>query len=110
MGNGVIIPTMAQGLLFPFQAVNLKSVDVKIIQIYENNIVQFLQNNKLNGQSQLKRVGRIVHKETINLNSGKPIDFGKWNSFSIDLLYNILPLISIKFILIILTLISFKIN
>ena len=85
MGDGVIIPTTAQGLIFPFQAVNLKAVDVKIIQIYENNIVQFLQANRLNGQSQLKRVGRIVHKETIKLESGKPIDFGKWNSFSIDL-------------------------
>ncbi len=85
IGNGVIIPTTVQGLMFPFQAVNLKAVDVKIIRIYKNNIVQFLQINRLNGESQLKRVGRIIHKETIRLTSGKPIDFGKWNTFSIDL-------------------------
>ncbi len=84
-GKGVIIPTTSKGLIFPFQTVNLKSIDIKIIQIYENNIVQFLQTNKLNGQSQLKRVGRIIHKETIKLESNKPIDYGKWNSFSIDL-------------------------
>jgi len=93
LGDGVIIPTTKQGLIFPFQAVNLNAVDVKIIQIYENNVLQFLQVNRLNGQSQLKRVGRIVHKETIKLTSSKSVDFGKWNTFSIDLskLINVQP-------------------
>ncbi len=93
LGEGVIIPSTDKGLIFPFQAVNLNAVDVKIIQIYENNVLQFLQVNRLNEHSQLKRVGRIVHKETIKLTSTKPIDFGKWNTFSIDLskLINVQP-------------------
>lgn len=85
LGKGVIIPSAKQELNLPFQSVNLSAVNVKIIQIFENNIAQFLQINKLDGESQLKRVGRIVHKETIQLKSDKPIDYGKWNTFSIDL-------------------------
>lgn len=84
LGNGVILPH-SDGLTFPFEAVNLKAVNVKIIRIYENNIGQFLQDNYLDGNYQLKRVGRLILKKTISLLSDQPIDYGKWNTFSIDL-------------------------
>ena len=69
VGDGVILPS-TDGLTFPFEAVNLKAVTVRIIQIFENNVAQFLQVNQLDGNRQLKRVGRLVHKETISLTSG----------------------------------------
>ena len=84
LGNGVILPH-SDGLIFPFEAVNLKAVEVRIIRIYENNIGQFLQVNYLDGNYQLKRVGRLILKKTIELTSDKPVDYGKWNTFSIDL-------------------------
>ena len=84
LGKGVILPN-SEGLIFPFEAVNLNAVDVRIIQIYENNIAQFLQVNRLDGDYQLKRVGRLVKKKTIKLNSETAIDFGKWNTFYLDL-------------------------
>jgi uncharacterized protein YfaS (alpha-2-macroglobulin family) len=84
LGNGVILPN-SEGLIFPFEAVNLKAVDVKIVRIYENNIGQFLQVNSLNGNYQLKRVGRLILKKRINLVSDKPIDYASWNTFSFDL-------------------------
>ncbi len=84
LGNGVILPN-SDGLIFPFEAVNLKAVEVKIVRIYENNIGQFLQVNYLDGDYQLKRVGRLILKKTIDLVSDKPVDYGKWNTFSIDL-------------------------
>ncbi|OQX98554.1 MAG: hypothetical protein B6I24_05040 [Bacteroidetes bacterium 4572_128] len=83
-GKGVILPD-SEGLIFPFKAVNLSAVDVKIIQIFENNISQFLQVNKLDGNNQMRRVGRILKKESIKLTSEKPIDYGKWNNFYLDL-------------------------
>lgn len=83
-GNGVIVPH-SEGLIFPFEAVNLSAVDVKIIQIYENNVGYFLQVNRLDGKSQLKRAGRLIKKETVQLVSDRPIDYGRWNTFSIDL-------------------------
>ena len=84
IGKGVILPS-TDGLTFPFEAVNLKAINVRIIQIFEDNVAQFLQVNQLDGNRQLKRVGRLVHKETVQLQSKTPIDFGKWNSFSLDL-------------------------
>jgi hypothetical protein len=84
IGDGVIVPN-SNGLLFPFQAVNLSAVDVTIIKIFENNIAQFLQVNKLEGSYQLKRVGRPVAKKKIQLTSPNLIDYGQWNTFSLDL-------------------------
>lgn len=84
IGKGVILPS-SQGLIFPFEAVNLKAVDVRIVRIFENNIAQFLQVNQLNGTNQMKRVGRLVFRREIPLTSSTPIDYGVWNAFSLDL-------------------------
>ena len=67
VGNGCILPN-SQGLIFPFETVNLKSVDVRIIKIFENNIHQFLQVNELNGSDGLMRVGKIVAEKKLNIN------------------------------------------
>ncbi len=81
-GDGVILPG-TNGMLLPFEAVNLNSVDVKVIRIFEKNILQFLQVNELNGTSELTRVGRVVLKKTIPLSG--VTDYAKWNRYSIDL-------------------------
>ncbi len=82
VGDGVIMPA-SNGMLLPFEAVNLNAVDIKVVRIFEKNILQFLQVNDLPGNSELVRVGRIVLKKTMPLNgtAGR----GKWNRFSIDL-------------------------
>ncbi|KPL17567.1 MAG: hypothetical protein AMS26_00375 [Bacteroides sp. SM23_62] len=84
LGKGVILPS-SEGLILPFEAVNLKAIEVRIIRIYENNLSQFLQVNHLDGDYQLKRVGRLILRKTIQLNTGATVDFGKWNAFSLDL-------------------------
>lgn len=84
IGQGSIMP-QSEGLIFPFEAVNLKAIDVKVIRIYEDNVAQFLQVNDLDGENELRRAGRLVAKKTINLISSRPINFGEWNAFAIDL-------------------------
>ena len=84
VNKGNILPT-AKGLIFPFKAVNLKAVNVKVIKIFEKNVPQFLQVNQLNGQRELTRVGRIVFKDEVALKSDKNIDYGSWNAFALDL-------------------------
>ncbi len=84
IGNGIILPS-SNGLVFPFKAVSLSAVNVKIIKVFENNITQFLQSNQINGTNELRRVGRIVYKKDVVLTSEKNIDFGEWNNFSLDL-------------------------
>lgn len=83
-GKGVILPS-SNGLLFPFEAVNLTTVDVKVVQIFENNIPQFLQVNNLDGEQEMVRVGRIVLNKAVPLSSIKQTDYTKWNQFALDL-------------------------
>ncbi|MEX2485318.1 MAG: MG2 domain-containing protein [Brumimicrobium sp.] len=84
IGKGTILPS-SNGMVVPFEAVNLKAVDVRIIKIYQNNITQFFQNNNYDGDRELKRVGRVIRKKTIYLDKGKPLDLGQWNRFNLDL-------------------------
>ncbi len=83
-GSGNILPS-TNGLNLPFETVNLRAVDVKIIKIYENNILQFLQSNDLDGNSQLAQVGKKVVEKRINLGITNPNDYGVWKKFSLDL-------------------------
>jgi len=84
IGDGVIIPN-SNGLTFPFKAVNLSGVNVKIVKVFENNIPYFLQKNRFSGNNEIKRWGRIVYKKAVPLVSEKNIDYAKWNTFSLDL-------------------------
>jgi alpha-2-macroglobulin len=84
VGKGTILPS-TDGLIFPFEAVNLSAVDVTVIKIFEKNVFQFLQVNNMNGDEQLRRVGRPVIQKKINLNESGVFDLGKWNRFTLDL-------------------------
>jgi uncharacterized protein YfaS (alpha-2-macroglobulin family) len=65
-GEGVIIPS-SMNMTISFEAVNLSAIEVRAIRIYENNIPQFLQVNDLSGKDEMRRVGRVVWRQTINL-------------------------------------------
>jgi len=82
-GNSTILPS-TDGLVFPFEAVSLAGVDLKIIKIYEDNVHQFLQVNQMNGANEIKRSGRIIAKKTIRLDDGKT-NLAQWNRFYLDL-------------------------
>jgi len=85
VGKGSILPSSTNGLVFPFEAVNLKAVDVQIIKIFESNVTQFLQVNNFEGSYQLERVGKPILRKTIKLDDKGVTDFNKWNRFSLDL-------------------------
>ncbi len=86
VGQGTILPS-SNGLIFPFEAVNLKAVDVKILKIYQQNVAQFLQVNSLDGDNELSRVGKVVLRKTLQLSSASnaPVNYNRWNRFSLDL-------------------------
>lgn len=83
-GKGVILPS-TDGLVLPFEAVNLRSVDVEIIKIFETNVLQFLQVNQLSGSQEMRRVGKSILKKTIPLDNSGVTDLGKWNRFTLDI-------------------------
>ncbi len=82
--NGTILPN-SEGLIFPFEAVNINAVDVRITKIYEDNVLQFLQVNSLSGNSELRRVGKLVIKKTISLSSMGALPKNKWSTYALDL-------------------------
>ena len=84
IGKGSILPS-SNNMMVPFEAVNIKAVDIRIIKIFENNVTQFFQSNDYDGSDELKRVGRVIRKKTIYLAEDKPLDLGKWNRFNLDL-------------------------
>ncbi|WP_353776937.1 MG2 domain-containing protein [Winogradskyella sp. 3972H.M.0a.05] len=85
LNSGVILPNSKE-LTFNFEAVNLSAVDVRIIKIFENNVLQFLQENDLNSNNrhEIRRVGRRIAKQTIQLQT-EAENNGKWKSYGIDL-------------------------
>ncbi len=89
-GSGSILPN-SQGLIFPFEAVNLKKVDVRVVKILETSVHQFLQVNNLDGRNELSRVSRKIAEKTIDLTKETKNDLGKWNPFVIDLSKLITP-------------------
>ena len=86
INSGSILPN-SNGLKYNFEAINVKEVDVRIVKIYEDNVLQFLQDNNLNSnnESAIKRVGRRVAKETITLIKNKESNTQKWKAYSVDI-------------------------
>jgi uncharacterized protein YfaS (alpha-2-macroglobulin family) len=89
-GKGTVLPG-TDGLVLPFEAVNLKTVDVQIVKIFENNIVQFFQVNDMEGDSELRRVGKRMAKQSLSLENFGVADLGRWNRFTLDLSAFITP-------------------
>lgn len=86
LNQGVILPNSSD-LTFNFEAVNLKSVKVRVIKIFEDNVLQFLQENQLNGgnQRRIRQVGRSVAKKKITLIDDAAQNTGRWKAYAIDL-------------------------
>ena len=82
--SGTILPS-SNNLKINFEAVGLSAVDVKVYQIYKNNILQFLQYNELNGNQNLRNVALPIAKQTVTLKTNNLIDYGSWNTYAIDL-------------------------
>lgn len=82
--SGTILPS-SSNLKINFEAANLKSVDVKIYKIYQNNVLQFLQDNELNGTENLRKVSQPIAKSTLELKQNNLLDYSKWNAYALDI-------------------------
>lgn len=82
--SGTILPDN-RNLTLPFRAVNLAAVDVEVVKIYTDNILTFLQDNNMDETSSIRRVGRLIHRETVRLDKDKSLNLHQWQNFSIDL-------------------------
>ncbi|MBQ9186013.1 MAG: alpha-2-macroglobulin [Bacteroidales bacterium] len=82
--SGNIVPD-AKNVILPFSSVNLMAVDIKVIRIYESNILRFLQDNSYDGDNNVRRNGRLVLSKTLRLDTDPNLDLHKWQNFSADL-------------------------
>ncbi|MCH2043870.1 MAG: MG2 domain-containing protein, partial [Saprospiraceae bacterium] len=86
VGDGGTIIPKSEGLYFPFEAVNLKAVDVEIFKVYENNVLQFLQDQQINDDYKLSYVGKIIKQQRIFLQEKEPMaDLAQWTRYHLDL-------------------------
>lgn len=83
-GGGSILPN-SQGLIFPFEAISLKAVDVRVIRIFEKNVHHFLQVNDLDGDDELTRFGEIVAERKVTLDDDASKDLKQWNTYGLNL-------------------------
>lgn len=84
-GKGVLLPNSGGKVVLPFEATNLKAVDISIIKIFENNIPQFLQTNPVDGGNELRNVARPVVEATVKLDDDKSLDLHRKNRFLLDM-------------------------
>ncbi|WP_367389766.1 MG2 domain-containing protein [Lewinella sp. LCG006] len=85
VGQGNILPASAK-LVFPFEAIGLHTVEVEVFKIHSNNILQFLQDNELDGSYDLRKVGKIILRKEVplkNLNSSG--SQAQWERYALDL-------------------------
>lgn len=88
--SGTILPA-SSNLKLNFQAVNLSAVDVKVYRIFENNVLQYLQDSELSDGYGLRNVALPIAKKKLILNTNKMLNYGKWNYYAIDLATLIKP-------------------
>lgn len=84
LNAGNILPNSSQ-LKFNFEAVNLSAVDIRVIKVFNDNVLQFLQYNNLNGHSEIKRVGRRIVKKTMHLMEDASQNTKNWKAYAVDL-------------------------
>ena len=84
VNNGNILPSTDQ-FKFPFMAVNLDSVVLRILEIKEDNLPYFLQVNTLNGKREIRRFGRQILEKTYSLKDIKKPTLNVWDTYFLDL-------------------------
>ncbi|MDF9798653.1 uncharacterized protein YfaS (alpha-2-macroglobulin family) [Catalinimonas alkaloidigena] len=84
VNKGVILPS-TDGMMLPFEAANLREIDVTIVKIFEDNLNQFFQVNQYDGEQEIRRVARPVAQKKVPLNASGATDLSKWNRFTLDL-------------------------
>lgn len=85
IGKGIIVPGNGEVIL-PFSAVALKAVDLEIIQVLEQNMNFFFQENNYDDRSELARTARPVFLKKIDLRQNHPnLNLNRWNDFTVNL-------------------------
>ena len=84
--SGVILPDSENGLVYPFEAVNLKAVDVTIIKVLEKNLLSYVRDySDYYNNSNLQRTGVPVFRKTIHIADAESEEVQQWNRYYLEL-------------------------
>ena len=85
IGDGNIVPT-SDGIVVPFETINLSGVEIRIIKIFANNYHQFFQSGNLNEDGgNIKNVGRPVYYGVLPLTGIHAVELNKWSAYSLNI-------------------------
>lgn len=86
ISEGTILPGGDQKMLFPFEAIGIRTIEVEIFKVFQNNLVQYFQQNSLAEAYSLQQVGRIVLRKRIDLAALVPgASVNNWTRYALDL-------------------------
>jgi alpha-2-macroglobulin len=83
VGTGTIVPS-SENLVIPIETANLRRVTVEAMRVPDKNLPQFFQVNRVSGNSELRRVGRVVWKKTLTLGQDRDLK-ETWTRHGLDL-------------------------
>ena len=86
ISKGTILPNATSTPIY-FETVNLSAVEVRVIQVYEDNMLQFLQGNNLTSSynPDLRAVGRRVAYKVVPLLENGSENTSYWKAHALDL-------------------------
>lgn len=85
ISQGVVLPS-SQKMTINFKTLNLKAVEVKVKKIYQNNVLQFLQDYNLGSTyGNIYKVGKVVAHKILPIYPTSEEGFGKWHNQALDL-------------------------
>ena len=79
--KGVLVPEVSDATVY-FDAICLNSVILRIVQVYDDNILSFYQENDLDDVDGIRKSGRLEKKVTLALDNPNPT---QWKTFPIQL-------------------------
>ena len=79
--DGVIIPNVDETTIY-FDAICINAVTLRIVRIYDDNILSFLQDNELNETYGVRKAGRLEKKVRLAVDNPYP---NQWKTFPIVL-------------------------
>ena len=79
--KGVIVPEVGEATIY-FDAICLNSVTLRVVKVFNDNILSFYQDNDLEEVGGIRKAGRLVKKVSLALDNPTP---NQWKTFPITL-------------------------
>ena len=66
LGKGVVLP-LKPGVALPIETASLRAIRVRAVRVPPSNLGQFFQVNSMDGTTEMRRVGRVVWRQRVEL-------------------------------------------